>query len=120
MLTARPKTIERTGTGRQFPPSLASLSATKFSRPDIYGAHCLAVTDVIQIVILTGFNFREQTQQLANYEKEITMLKEVISSKDEIVMKTTNEVCLNSKLTLFILDSSISCKLFFLVRIISY
>ncbi len=31
MLTARTKTIERTGTGRQFPPSLASLSATKFS-----------------------------------------------------------------------------------------
>ena len=31
MLTARKKTIERTGTGRQFPPSLASLSATKFS-----------------------------------------------------------------------------------------
>ena len=31
MLTARTKTIERTGTGRQFPPFLASLSATKFS-----------------------------------------------------------------------------------------
>ncbi len=31
MLTARTKTIERTCTGRQFPPSLASLSATKFS-----------------------------------------------------------------------------------------
>ncbi len=31
MLAARTKTIERTGTGRQFPPSLASLSATKFS-----------------------------------------------------------------------------------------
>ena len=31
MLTARTKTIERTGTGRQFPPSLALLSATKFS-----------------------------------------------------------------------------------------
>ena len=31
MLTARTKTIERTGTGRQFPPSLASLSANKFS-----------------------------------------------------------------------------------------
>ena len=31
MLTARTKTIERTGTGRQFPPSLASLSAAKFS-----------------------------------------------------------------------------------------
>ena len=31
MLTARTKTIERTGTGLQFPPSLASLSATKFS-----------------------------------------------------------------------------------------
>ncbi len=31
MLTARTKTIERTGTGRQFPPSLASLSVTKFS-----------------------------------------------------------------------------------------
>ena len=31
MLTARTKTIEKTGTGRQFPPSLASLSATKFS-----------------------------------------------------------------------------------------
>ena len=31
MLTARTKTIERTGTGRQFPQSLASLSATKFS-----------------------------------------------------------------------------------------
>ncbi len=31
MLTARTKTIERTGTGRRFPPSLASLSATKFS-----------------------------------------------------------------------------------------
>ena len=31
MLTARTKTIERTGTGRQFPPSLASLSATKIS-----------------------------------------------------------------------------------------
>ena len=30
MLTARTKTIERTGTGRQFPPSLASLSSTKF------------------------------------------------------------------------------------------
>ncbi len=30
MLTARTKTIERTGTGRQFPPSLTSLSATKF------------------------------------------------------------------------------------------
>ena len=31
MLTARTKTIERTGTGRQFLPFLASLSATKFS-----------------------------------------------------------------------------------------
>ncbi len=31
VLTARTKTIERIGTGRQFPPSLASLSATKFS-----------------------------------------------------------------------------------------
>ncbi len=31
MLTVRTKTIERTGTGRQFPPFLASLSATKFS-----------------------------------------------------------------------------------------
>ena len=31
MLTAQTKTIERVGTGRQFPPSLASLSATKFS-----------------------------------------------------------------------------------------
>ena len=31
MLTARTKTVERTGTGRQFPLSLASLSATKFS-----------------------------------------------------------------------------------------
>ena len=31
MLTARTKTIEKTGTGRQFPPSLASLLATKFS-----------------------------------------------------------------------------------------
>ena len=31
VLTARTKTIERTGNGRQFPPSLASLSATKFS-----------------------------------------------------------------------------------------
>ncbi len=31
MLTARTKTIERTGTERQFPPFLASLSATKFS-----------------------------------------------------------------------------------------
>ena len=40
------------------------------------------------------FNFRKQNEQLSNYEKEIAMLKEVISSKDEIVMKTTNEVCL--------------------------
>ncbi len=31
MLTARTKTIEWTGTGRQFSPSLASLSATNFS-----------------------------------------------------------------------------------------
>ncbi|XP_028405007.1 TBC1 domain family member 2B-like isoform X2 [Dendronephthya gigantea] len=35
---------------------------------------------------------REQNDKLANYEKEIAMLKEVISSKDEIVMKTTNEL----------------------------
>ncbi|CAB3999718.1 Hypothetical predicted protein [Paramuricea clavata] len=35
---------------------------------------------------------REQNEQLANYEKEIAMLREVISSKDEIVMKTTKEL----------------------------
>ena len=41
---------------------------------------------------------REQKEQLENHEKEIAMLREVISSKDEIVMKTTNEVCLNSNM----------------------
>ena len=43
-------------------------------------------------LVVVCLNFREQNEQLANFEKEIAMLKEVISSKDEIVMKTTNEV----------------------------
>ena len=47
------------------------------------------------LISLLSMNFREQNKQLANYEKEIAMLKEVISSKDEVVMKTTNEVRVN-------------------------
>ena len=49
MLTARTKTIERTGTGRQFPPFLASLSATKFSL-QIYRAHCIILGPVVRRV----------------------------------------------------------------------
>ncbi|XP_046855740.1 TBC1 domain family member 2B-like isoform X1 [Xenia sp. Carnegie-2017] len=35
---------------------------------------------------------KEQNDQLSNYEKEIAMLREVIKSKDEIVIKTANQL----------------------------
>ncbi len=62
MLTARTKTIERTGTGRQFPPFLASLSATKFSL-QIYMEHSTSLGDFLDENVQVFFEITTELGQ---------------------------------------------------------
>ena len=78
MLTAQAKTIERTGTGRQFPPSLASLSATKFS---------------LQIYMeLTGFSLHHPA--IVCLQKKIHIAKRIHSIEPVILQFYLNNALL--------------------------
>ncbi len=73
MLTARTKTIERTGTGRQFPPSLGSLSATKFSL-QIYMEPLISNYDLNLTMSNSGVSSISHTPEYESHATNLSVL----------------------------------------------